>query len=182
VAEGSGRAKEWVARSGVETRFFDDVLVPGVKALSIHDLEEIKPFDLEAVKEFTPDYLAGWSTVLYDRSLSDASLLGREQVMKKLHSELIASIEIGKERRNLNLGGGSWSGMTFKHVLLPIWTGTYQFQGKEYRFSVNGQTGKVDGQKPRDTMKVVFATISTTMAIIVVLLLLWIILNPGRGF
>ncbi|HBY08802.1 MAG TPA: hypothetical protein DEH22_13870 [Chloroflexi bacterium] len=45
--------------------------------------------------------------------------------------------------------------MTFKNVLLPLWIGTYNYQGKEYKVYVNGQTGKVTGEKPRDLLKTI---------------------------
>jgi DNA-directed RNA polymerase subunit RPC12/RpoP len=84
VNEGSGDYAHWVPRSGVETRFFKDVLVPGVRALTPEELESIEPFDLKEGVEFKPDYLAGWPTLIYDRSLSDASLLAREKKLKEL--------------------------------------------------------------------------------------------------
>ena len=93
--------------------------------------------------------------MIYDRSLSDASLLAREKVVKELRPHIYNLILVGREKRNVNLHGGSWSGMTFKHILLPVWIGTYKFQGEEYHLLVNGQTGKVGGHKPRDTVKVV---------------------------
>ena len=175
VAEGSGNSKHWVAVSGAHTQFFNDVLIPGVKAMTTRELASLEPFNLVEVEEFKPEYLAGWPTMIYDRSLSDASLLAREKVVKQMKPQLHYLIEVGREKRNLNVGSGSWSGMTFKHILLPVWIGTYQFQGKEFHLLVNGQTGKVGGFKPRDTTKVVFAILISiaVIALLVVLYLLW---------
>lgn len=155
VAEGSGNNKRWVPVSGAETRFFNDVLVPGMKAVSMQDVKGLQPFDLQDVAAFKPEYLAGWPTVLYDCSLTDASLMGREVIFKQLRPEISQMVEAGREKRNLSLGGHSWSDMTFKHILLPLWVGAYQFQGQDYRLMINGQTGKVTGAKPRDKLKMV---------------------------
>ncbi len=84
VAEGSGNNKRWVPVSGADTRFFNDVLVPGMKAISMQDVKGLQPFDLQDVVAFKPEYLAGWPTVLYDCSLTDASLMGREVIFKQL--------------------------------------------------------------------------------------------------
>jgi hypothetical protein len=159
VAEGRGENQRWVPVKGIETRFFNDVLVPGAKTISVQDLKGLQPFDLQDVVAFKPDYLAGWPAVLYDCSLTDASLLGREVVFKQLRSQLSDTIEVGREKRNLSIGGHNWSGMTFKHILLPLWVGGYRFQGQEFRLLINGQTGKVSGVKPRDKLKIVLIII-----------------------
>ena len=175
VREGGVRYAEWVPRNGSEIEFFNDILVSGVRALPSPALESIEPFNLRDVQEFKPDFLAGWPTMIYDRSLADASLLAREQVMKKLRSGLSNKIETGGEKRNLHLGGGHWSGMTFKHILLPIYIGTYRFQGKEYQILVNGQTGKVGGQKPRDAIKLFFGGLTVVAFVFLLLMLFWLL-------
>ncbi|MEW5867951.1 MAG: hypothetical protein AB1894_01640 [Chloroflexota bacterium] len=180
VAEGSGNSKRWMPVSGIHMQFFNDVLVPGVKALTMRELIGIEPFSLIDVEEFAPEYLAGWPAMIYDRSLSDASLVAREKVLKQLRPQLTYLIEVGREKRNLNLGASSWSGMTFKHVLLPVWIGTYHYQGKEYHLLVNGQSGKVGGYKPRDPVKMWF-TIGITLAFFVFLFILYWIWEQGGG-
>lgn len=37
---------------------------------------------------------------------------------------------------------------TFKHVLLPIWTAAYRCNSQSCRFVVNGQSGRVQGERP----------------------------------
>jgi hypothetical protein len=70
--------------------------------------------------------------------------------------QILDSIEVGREKRNLSLGESRWSGLTFNHILLPLWTGEYRFQGKIYSIMINGQTGEATGEKPRDAVKIVF--------------------------
>ncbi len=181
VAEGSRESKRWVMVQGAHTQFFNDVLVSGVRALKERELASIEPFNLVELEEFQPDYLAGWPAMIYDRSLSDASLVAREKVIKQLRPQMNYLVEVGREKRNLNIGGGSWSGMTFKHVLLPVWIGTYHYQGKEYRLLVNGQTGKVGGYKPRDPFKLVMAIGISVAFIIVLLVLYWVWTQMGGG-
>jgi len=182
VVHSNGNAKQWVPSSGVEAQFFDDVLVPGVKALDRLDIPSVEPFNLLDVEEFKPEFLAGWPAILYDRSLSDASLLARERVMKRLRAQLPSVIEMGHEKRNLTIGGGNWSAMTFKHILLPLWIGSYSFQNKVYHVLVNGQTGKVGGDKPRDAVKLVFTTTTAVLFIFLLLLLYWLWSTTGRIF
>jgi len=182
VAEGSGNQRRWVPVSGAESRFFNDVLVPGMKAVSLQDVKGLQPFDLQNVVAFKPEYLAGWPTVLYDCSLSDASLIGREVVFKQLRPQIAQMIEVGREKRNVSIGGHSWSGMTFKHILLPLWVGAYQFQGQEYRLMINGQTGKVTGSKPRDTLKLVMLIVVLIFMLIFIISVYLMVANLNLTF
>lgn len=180
VAEGDGNSKRWLPINGVEGRFFNDVLVSGIKALPTRELERLEPFNLHDLQEFKPDYLAGWPAILYDCSLSDASLIGREKALHTLRPELYSTVAMGQEKRNVNISAGGWSGMTFKHILVPLWIGTYRHAGQEYRLLINGQTGKVSGQKPRDNFKAFMAVGIVFMLLVLALLAYWA-LTAGAG-
>jgi hypothetical protein len=63
--------------------------------------------------------------------------------------------------------------MTFKLAQMPLWVGTYQYRGKAYRLLINGQTGKVGGAKPTDTIKVIAFILATVVTLAVLVFLLW---------
>jgi hypothetical protein len=162
-------------RNGVEFELFDDLLVPGLTQFSWKDLNRLSPFNVKDLVEFKLDYLAGWPALTYNRPLAKASLLAREQVVKKVRRELYNRVEVGKQKRNLNPGAVNWSDMTFKHILLPVWVGTYRYQGQDYQIMINGQTGKVTGEKPRDTLKTVGIIVSVILTVFVLLVFLAIL-------
>jgi DNA-directed RNA polymerase subunit RPC12/RpoP len=172
VNVGSGRAPKWVDRDGYEFENFDGVLVPGVKALPAKLVESIYPFQMEDLVEFQPEYLAGWLAMAYDSSLADASLKAREIVSNRVRSEINQRVQLGQEKRNLRTGSISWSGMTFKSLLLPIWVGDFVYKNKQYRVLINGQTGKIGGVKPIDRFKVYTVLIGAILGLIAVGLLL----------
>jgi DNA-directed RNA polymerase subunit RPC12/RpoP len=167
----SGRDQNWVSRSGVEFEVFDDVLIPGLKAMKFKDLNKLGQFYLKDVVEFSGDYLAGWPALTYDRSLAEATLLARERIVRKVRSELHFRVLPGSQKRDLQTGGVNWQDMTFKHVLLPVWIGWYRYKGKDYPVMVNGQTGQVVGEKPRDTFKVVGIAAGILFTVIVLSLI-----------
>jgi hypothetical protein len=168
----ASKMQQWVHRSGVECELFNDVLVPGLKRLKFDDLRKLGPYNLMDVVEFKPEYLAGWPAMTYDRPLARASLLARERIVKDVRRDLYNRVEPGRQKRRLEPGGVNWGGMTFKYVLLPLWIGTYQYQGKEYQVLVNGQIGKVTGEKPRDLLKTILIITSVLASLLVVLLFL----------
>ncbi len=173
VNQGGSRSPDWVMRSGVEYEMFDDVLVPGLRALTKIDLSRVEPFELKKVVEFKPEHLAGWTALTYDIPLADASLKAREKVARRVRQQLHNRVEVGRQVRNLQSGATSWSGQTYKYVLLPLWVGSYRYRGHRYWVLVNGQTGKVSGVKPNDPFKAygIVASLTATLILVGVLLL-----------
>ena len=54
----------------------------------------------------------------------------------------------GDTYRNLQIQP-TYSGQTFKHILVPVWLLTYNFGAKVYQVVVNGVTGRMAGDYPR---------------------------------
>lgn len=65
--------------------------------------------------------------------------------------------DIGGDKQQIHEIKTQMRDVTFKHVLLPVWTAAYKFRGKTYRFVVNGQTGRVEGERPYSTVKIALA-------------------------
>ena len=177
VNVGSSKASIWEAKTGSQFEMFDNVVIPGLKKISEHDLARIEPFKLTDLVEFLPDYLAGWVALTYDKPLADASLQAREKVIQKVRPSLPGLVEPTRQKRNFSIGAGKWSGLTYKLALLPIFIGNYPFQGKRYRILVNGQTGKVGGEKPLDTLKIAMIIVTGVILFAVIVLIFWSLLR-----
>jgi DNA-directed RNA polymerase subunit RPC12/RpoP len=175
VNEGSNDNPRWVSRSGTEYHIFDDMLVSGIKTISQKQVNEISPFKLKEVLEFKPDYIAGWPAVAYDIPLAEATLAARGEVARKVRRTLHRKVLPNRQKRNLNMGGHRWNEMTFKYVLLPLWVGNYPYQDENYPILINGQTGEVNGGKPRDNLKSIALILSILLTIIAVLAGLFIL-------
>lgn len=73
--------------------------------------------------------------------------------------------------------------MTYKHALLPLWVGIYHYKGEEFYVLVNGQTGKVGGKKPKDTLKVIGVLgIMLVLLVLIALGLSWLFLTYGEDW
>ena len=179
VNVGTSKLSQWEAHSGSQFEMFDDVIIPGLRKMSPIDLASIEPFNLKELVEFSPDFLAGWMALTYDLSLADASLRAREKILNKVKQTLSSQVELNHPKRNFSTGAGKWSGLTYKHALLPIYIGNYPFQGKHNRLFVNGQTGKVSGKKPVDPLKVIMLSIGGIFLLAVIVAIFSLLL---RGF
>jgi hypothetical protein len=73
--------------------------------------------------------------------------------------------DVGGDTHRMLSVSNQFSNITFKHVLLPIWIAAYRYNGKVFRFLVNGQTGEVVGQAPWSIWKIL-ALVAAILAIV----------------
>ena len=63
--------------------------------------------------------------------------------------------------------------MTFKQIMLPIYSGHFEYSSKKYNFIVNGQTGKIAGKCPISPLKVTLLVLFILTIVILIGLLLY---------
>jgi len=163
VEVGSGQQKRremrtrWSPAWGAFQRFFDDVLVPAVSALPAPLLGKLEPWPLTGVIPFTPGALAGKLAHTYDVELPQAAVSARQAMEAAIEGEVRQRIG-GDEQRVESIRTG-WAGLTYKHLLLPVWLLAYRYQGKSYRVAINACTGEVNGERPWSPWKIGFAVV-----------------------
>ncbi|MFN8673352.1 MAG: hypothetical protein U0457_14870 [Candidatus Sericytochromatia bacterium] len=156
----------WTPTSGNVENGFDDILVVATKSLPKDYLEKLEPWDLTSLSPYKDDYLSGFKAESYQVSLEN----GLEDAKKIIHDDITESIkeDIGGDLQTVFTQNTSYEDYTFKHILLPVWTSAYRYNGKLYRFIINAQTGEVHGERPYSYAKIVSAVIAATLAIIIV--------------
>ncbi len=165
----------WYSASGRVARDFDDVLVMASKSLPARLGNDLTPWDLTALQPYAPDYLAGFSAEGYTVPLADGYQMAQAQMNSVIQQDVMR--DIGGDVQRIDSLNTSYSNETFKHVLLPVWMAAYKYNGKSYRFLVNGQTGEVQGERPYSIWKIAFAVL---VALIVVAVLVY--LNDPQAF
>jgi predicted RNA-binding Zn-ribbon protein involved in translation (DUF1610 family) len=148
----SVRKTRWVPASGYYRHYFDDVLVLGSHGLTQQFAERIFPFRLDDVVNYDNRYLLGHDSEIYQKDVREGFSVASDIMDAEIRSAIVRQIP-GDTYSNLNVNTHKHD-ITFKHILLPIWIAAYQYNGKVYRFLVNGQTGKISGKKPVSWIKV----------------------------
>lgn len=152
------RHTRWTRCSGWVSRTFDDLLVLASKSLPVNYTQNLQPWDLSALQLWREDYLAGFTAEGYTVPLADGHATAREMMANVIRQDV--ADDIGGDEQRIDDIDTDWKDETFKHVLLPIWMAAYKYRGKSYRFVVNGQTGKVQGERPYSAWKIAFAVIA----------------------
>jgi predicted RNA-binding Zn-ribbon protein involved in translation (DUF1610 family) len=151
------RRIRWSSRSGRVARFFDDVLVLAARSLPKRYTDNLQPWDLSALEPYRPDYLAGLAAEGYTVALDEGFKEARAHMDRVILRDV--RFDIGGDEQRVHNIDTTLSDVTFKHILLPIWMAAYKYRGKTYRFVVNGQSGKVQGERPWSAWKITIAVI-----------------------
>jgi ribosomal protein S27E len=148
------RHTRWYSASGTVERWFDDLLVPSTKSVAKPRLTALEPWDLDQLKRYEPVYLAGFKAQRYEVSLPE----GFEEAKRIMATAIESDVrrDIGGDEQRIDRLTTSYSGITFKHLLLPIYIGAYRFNGKVYQVMVNARTGEVQGDRPYSFWKILF--------------------------
>ena len=160
------RRTRWSNASGRVARFFDDVLVLASRALPARFTDALQPWDLSALTPYSVEFLAGFRAEAYTIELSEGYEAARAQMDAIIARDV--RFAIGGDRQRVHAINTNVSAVTFKHILLPVWMAAYKYRGKSYRFVVNGQTGKVRGERPWSAWKIAFAVVFGLLAAAVI--------------
>jgi LSD1 subclass zinc finger protein len=136
----------WTSVYGSVSLFFDDVLVLASKSLPQEKTDKLEPWDLENLIPFDEKFLSGFRTESYGVSLKDGFVSAKAKMDPRIRQAV--NKQIGGDQQRISFIQTTFSKITFKHTLLPIWISAYRFNDKVYRFIVNGRTGKVQGERP----------------------------------
>ncbi len=162
------RRTRWEPASGVVDHVFDDEPVPGTQGLPIALLRQVEPFPTSELVPYDTAFLSGHIVEHYQVVLTDASVQSQQQMHQALE-QLCAGQVPGDTYRNLVIHP-TWSGQTFKHILVPIWLLTYVFRAKPYQVLVNGSTGRMAGKYPLSVWKILFALMAIATLVLLGLL------------
>ncbi|NJL56998.1 hypothetical protein HC928_18995 [bacterium] len=166
----------WHSKSGSVSRFFDDLLTPGVRSLDTNRLNCLEPWNLSKLVPYDPSYLAGFKAQRYQVTLKEGFEIAKEKMVSVIRADVRQ--DIGGDEQQIHSISTDYSQITFKHLLFPIWIASYRYRHKQYQVMVNAQTGKVLGDHPVSVWKI-SSTVAAVLAAIVVAQTIWAnIKNP----
>ncbi|CUH41074.1 hypothetical protein JSE7799_03817 [Jannaschia seosinensis] len=156
----------WSPRRGRVRRFFDDVTVLASRSLPKTHTDALEPWDMAALAPYAPQYLAGFRAEAYQVGLEDGLTEARARMDAVIARDV--RMNIGGDRQRIHRLDTRISDVTFKHVLLPVWIAAYRYRGQSYRFVVNGQTGRVQGERPWSKWKIAAAVFAALIVAAIV--------------
>lgn len=114
--------------------------------------EALEPFDLNEAKEYNSAYLSGFLADTYDVSAKECETRANERIKKSTEDAFADTtngfLSVVPEHTHIAFQDGKT-----RYAFLPVWMLNFKYEGENYKFAVNGQTGKVVGTYPVDKSK-----------------------------
>ena len=128
---------------------FENVPVDGSTKMDDTLMESIEPYDLSDAVDFRTAYLSGFLADKYDVDAA-ASIDRANQRIRRSTEDAFASTVVGYHTvvpvsSNIRLENGR-----ARYALYPVWILNTQWNGQNFTFAINGQTGKIAGDLPMD--------------------------------
>ena len=117
----------------------------------LNDLtESLEPYDLTEAVDFQTAYLAGYLADKYDVPKENCIERANERIRQT--TERVIRQETCGEYSSVTLESSSirFQNGRVRYVLLPAWILNTSWNGQNYQFAMNGQTGKFVGNLPMD--------------------------------
>lgn len=143
---------EWWPCEGGYHAYHSFYLVSASKGLPQKVADWVQPFQLQALKRFSPGFLAGWLSEEYSIDKEEAYNRSAEEFHRR-QMETIGRFLPGDTHSQLKVDT-TFSQTNSDLILLPIYLRAYQFKGKVYRTLINGQTGMISGEKPVSAIRI----------------------------
>ncbi|WP_417587860.1 primosomal protein N' (replication factor Y) - superfamily II helicase [Pararhodobacter oceanensis] len=167
------RKIRWTRVKGRVARDFTDVLIMAAQSLPRKYVRALEPWMLGELAPYNPQFLSGFRAEGYTVDLPEGHDLGVERMNDVIKQDVRR--DIGGDEQRVHSVDTDHANERFKHLLLPIWMAAYQYRGKTYRFVVNGQTGKVQGERPWSAWKIAGA-----VAVVVIAAGIYFYVSQGR--
>ncbi len=152
------RKTRWTPTSGNVTGMHDDLLVVASPSLPEKYVQKLEPWDLSQLVSFDNNYLSGFIVEKYqlelDAGFETAKEIGKDEIRSMVKTA------IGGDTQRVASMNTQYSNIKFKHLLLPVFICAYHFKGETFRFLVNGQTGEVQGEKPKSWAKILLVILA----------------------
>jgi ribosomal protein S27E len=157
----------WYPCAGEVSRHFEGVLVAASRAINEAKLNALEPWDLESMRPYEPAFLSGFKAQRYQLELPDGFEKAKGTMQRTIADDVRR--DIGGDEQRIEGVETQYANVMFRHLLLPVWIGAYQFHGKVYQVAVNARTGEVQGERPYSTAKI--ASLVAAVVLFIVLLM-----------
>ena len=128
---------------------FEKIPVDGASKMPDSHMDAIEPYEYGDLKPFALSYLPGFFADKYDvtkeESQKRANLRCQRSTENALRNTVLGYETCVPAGKNVQVHPKD-----VKYALLPVWLLSTQWNGKNYLFAMNGQTGKLIGDLPID--------------------------------
>ena len=141
---------------------YEGIPADGSKKIEDALMESIEPFDYKQAKPFNMAYLSGFFADKYD--VDKERMLPRIKERMFANNKTVADGTIHYQAVKSRHQKDKINTLSWRYMLLPVWFMTFSYDGKMWEYAINGQTGKIAGELPISTKKLLIGCILAGLA------------------
>lgn len=148
---------EWRYISGTFYGNYDDILISSGEKIDQAKLNKLMPYETSQCSNYEENFLLGFMAYHYDKNVErcwedakaiiDADL--KRAILRQYSFDMMSYLNVSTIHERV----------TFKYVMLPVYTGLFKYSKNNYNFYINGRTGKVTGKRPISPLKVILSVL-----------------------
>ena len=115
-------------------------------------MDSIEPFDYKAITEFSLAYMPGYLANKYDVSARECGRRAEDR-SRNTAEDALRSTVTGYTSVSTRAHAEKIHNEKTEYALLPVWLLSTQWEGKNFLFAMNGQTGRMIGNLPVSKLK-----------------------------
>lgn len=119
-------------------------------------MDKLEPFNYEDMVKFDMSYLSGFYAERYTYSSEEMRPRVETRIKSYAKESTLDTIQ-GYATKVPVHENYQLNKRKEEYVMLPVWMLNYRYKGKEYQFSMNGQTGRIVGDLPLSIGKIAVA-------------------------
>ncbi len=150
---------------------FEKIPVDASSKMPDEYMDSIEPYNYDEMTQFSMAYLPGYMADRYDVSIEDCSERADKRIVESAVQAMRKTVSgydrVELQSKTVHINRGKVS-----YALLPVWMLTTKFNGENFLFAINGQTGKCVSKLPVDKglAKMYFALYAVIISAIVAVL------------
>lgn len=148
----------WTPTSGTVFVSFDDLTIGASKTISRAILDSLEPWDTTKLVNFDEKYLSGFEAEEYTIGLDNGFEFAKAKMSYKIEKNI--RYDIGGDQQRVNYIDTQYNNISYKNVLFPMWTASFEWKNKTYHYAINAQSGKVAGERPYSSIKIALFLLS----------------------
>jgi len=153
----------WTSVGGEVNNSFDDITIGASKTISHTILDNLNPWYTDVLVPFNKKYLSGFDSEEYTIGLENGFEFAKVKMDRVIRKNI--KNKIGGDQQRINYLDTNYSNTTYKNVLFPVWTAEFKWKNKNYNYAINGQTGKVTGERPYSWFKITILLLTVAIVI-----------------
>lgn len=119
-------------------------------------MDIMEPYEYDKLEKFEPKFMSGFEAETYNQTPDELEPRAKKKADHDTSAWLQSSMN-GYDSLTPSVRDIQHRPTAREFAMMPVWRYVYRYHNKDYKYYINGQTGKVYGKLPKSAGKIAFS-------------------------